>query len=178
VSGTCGNSIGNDHVALSLANSTTIDPRLLQASNNQNGQTNPTPAAFQPVGAGWISNSWYNRPSAHDFVFCIYRDTVGNPNFTVDPRHLQVPDDPTRQAAPTPVATQATSGTTPQAGQHPCNVCPRAFNRKSDLRRHFKRHFSSQAVFDCNVTGCDRNGGNGFYRRDKLADHLKQRHGL
>lgn len=33
-------------------------------------------------------------------------------------------------------------------------------------------------TFNCKVTDCKRHGIHGFYRKDKLNDHLKQAHGI
>jgi hypothetical protein len=57
-----------------------------------------------------------------------------------------------------------------------CDRCSRAFNRASDLRRHYNVHFPDHRTFHCFVEGCDRSGERGFYRRDKLHDHQRQAH--
>ncbi|KAF8849775.1 hypothetical protein BDZ45DRAFT_732025 [Acephala macrosclerotiorum] len=79
----------------------------------------------------------------------------------------------TASNAVAPVAAHNTAPTL-----HACNICPNTFKRAGDLRRHYKKHFPSQYIYDCHVIGCDRVGTNGFYRKDKLAHHLKKAHGL
>lgn len=52
---------------------------------------------------------------------------------------------------------------------------PKAFTRSSDLARHMKsRHCPPE--FDCTFPGCDRWGDKGFHRKDKLSDHMRQKH--
>jgi hypothetical protein len=63
-------------------------------------------------------------------------------------------------------------------GRHICRLCSSTFKRKGDLRRHSKKHFPEQAGFHCRHPHCERNGRNGFYRRDKLIAHQKQVHNL
>lgn len=63
-----------------------------------------------------------------------------------------------------------------QSDRLPCNRCTKTFMREGDLRRHYKKHFPSQRIFHCFVGGCGRNGAKGFYRRDKLANHQRNRH--
>lgn len=49
------------------------------------------------------------------------------------------------------------------------------FTRSSDLARHMKsRHCRPE--FDCSVEGCNRKGEKGFPRKDKLGDHMRQKH--
>jgi hypothetical protein len=42
------------------------------------------------------------------------------------------------------------------------------------LSRHYKVHFPTERRFHCHEVGCDRNGKNGYYRRDKLYDHQRK----
>ncbi|CZR58603.1 uncharacterized protein PAC_08495 [Phialocephala subalpina] len=78
----------------------------------------------------------------------------------------------------TNVVAPAATLTTPVPIPHTCNICPGVFKRAGDLRRHYKKHFASQYICDCHVVGCNRASINGFYRKDKLAHHLKKAHGL
>lgn len=57
-------------------------------------------------------------------------------------------------------------------------TCSKTFRRYGDLTRHFKKHFTCLRAFHCSHLGCDRNGEKGFYRKDKLLDHQKKKHGL
>jgi hypothetical protein len=63
-----------------------------------------------------------------------------------------------------------------QGFRHACNKCDKSFKRSEDLRRHYRKHFPGTRVFPCNVPGCDKNGENGFYRRDKLMYHRRSAH--
>lgn len=82
---------------------------------------------------------------------------------------------------PTHVAPQATAAlpTTNNTSNrfnciHPgCNA---SFNRHGDLRRHDRVH--GPPGYACSVNGCARRGMNAFYRRDKLLDHQRRKHGM
>ena len=56
--------------------------------------------------------------------------------------------------------------------------CVRSFGRSSDLKRHMGKHDTGTRPFNCYVDGCKYNGAKGFYRRDKLVDHQKAKHGM
>ena len=56
--------------------------------------------------------------------------------------------------------------------------CVRSFARSSDLKRHVGKHNSGARTHHCFENGCNYNGAKGFYRRDKLVDHQKTRHGM
>jgi Zinc finger, C2H2 type len=58
-----------------------------------------------------------------------------------------------------------------------CPQCPATFARAGDLKRHEKVHFPRQRTFHCRYSGCERKGARGFYRRDKLRDHVRVVHG-
>ncbi len=60
----------------------------------------------------------------------------------------------------------------------PCGVpdCEQAFGRKSDLDRHLKSHQSGPRTYSCIAEGCPRRGMKGFWRLDKLKDHLDRKH--
>jgi hypothetical protein len=62
--------------------------------------------------------------------------------------------------------------------RHKCPHCPRTFKRSGDVKRHEKVHIPDQRRFQCWQDGCKRRGRKGFYRRDKLRDHVKIVHGL
>ncbi|KAH8703914.1 hypothetical protein BGW36DRAFT_423455 [Talaromyces proteolyticus] len=60
--------------------------------------------------------------------------------------------------------------------RHPiCNG--RVFTRRGDLYRHERIH-QMQRPYPCNWIGCNRTGQNGFTRRDKLAEHERNVHGI
>lgn len=55
-----------------------------------------------------------------------------------------------------------------------CNQagCNSAFKRKADCERHMLKHAAPQ--LPCTVQGCTKQ----YYRKDKLVDHRRKRHGL
>ncbi|KAL9600821.1 MAG: hypothetical protein Q9219_002959 [cf. Caloplaca sp. 3 TL-2023] len=62
--------------------------------------------------------------------------------------------------------------------QFPCKVegCDKAFIREADLDRHGKCHEAGPKSFDCCAARCPRKGTKGFWRKDKLKDHLDRKH--
>ncbi|KAI4179836.1 MAG: hypothetical protein L6R41_007609 [Letrouitia leprolyta] len=54
--------------------------------------------------------------------------------------------------------------------------CNKAFIRKGDLARHSKSHQTGPKTYDCFVEQCRRKGYKGFWRLDKLKDHLDCKH--
>ena len=54
--------------------------------------------------------------------------------------------------------------------------CKAAFNSMTDLKRHSAMHCTNPVMHSCEKPGCDRVGDNGFARKDKLRDHLRQKH--
>jgi hypothetical protein len=60
--------------------------------------------------------------------------------------------------------------------RHECDKCEASFKRLGDLKRHYKKHFPATRIFHCKAPGCDKNGENGFYRRDNLMDHIRSTH--
>lgn len=65
----------------------------------------------------------------------------------------------------------------PESDRYVCLIakCRHTFSRPSDLDRHMKsRH--CPPTFDCPVDDCNRKAGKGFPRKDKLRDHLRQKH--
>ena len=61
---------------------------------------------------------------------------------------------------------------------HKCGVedCDKAFLRKPDLARHLESHKSGPRNHDCLAEGCPRRGLKGFWRADKLKDHMARMH--
>jgi uncharacterized Zn-finger protein len=56
-----------------------------------------------------------------------------------------------------------------------CSHCDKAFKRKGDLVRHEKTH--GLTMFYCVFVNCSRRiYTKGFYRKDKLMDHLQTSH--
>ena len=60
----------------------------------------------------------------------------------------------------------------------PVKNCRFSTKRWMDLYRHTTaRHCNNPAKFECSVLGCKYHGeGNGFTRKDKLADHCRKMH--
>ena len=56
--------------------------------------------------------------------------------------------------------------------------CNKAFKWVGDLQRHRKTHQIGAKDYDCPATGCARKGLRGFWRSDKLRDHLLAKHGI
>ncbi|KAI4261967.1 MAG: hypothetical protein L6R42_002845 [Xanthoria sp. 1 TBL-2021] len=59
-----------------------------------------------------------------------------------------------------------------------CGVedCDKAFVRKGDLSRHLKSHKSGPRTHNCLADRCPRKGLKGFWRADKLKDHMDRKH--
>ncbi|KAF2195017.1 hypothetical protein K469DRAFT_698584 [Zopfia rhizophila CBS 207.26] len=54
--------------------------------------------------------------------------------------------------------------------------CPsKSFNRHYELERHMRKH-NPHATYECTAIGCNRIGNKGFYRGDKLKDHVLAGH--
>lgn len=54
----------------------------------------------------------------------------------------------------------------------PCTTCGKNYSRKSDMKRHAKKH-SGKREFQCDVAGCKYKGSD---RKDKLEQHRHNRH--
>ena len=63
-------------------------------------------------------------------------------------------------------------------GKFHCHApdCKAAFKSMADLKRHSAMHCTNPVMHSCEKPGCDRVGDNGFTRKDKLRDHLRQKH--
>ncbi|KAF1995207.1 hypothetical protein P154DRAFT_624203 [Amniculicola lignicola CBS 123094] len=69
----------------------------------------------------------------------------------------------------------------PIQSEHRCShegCKSKSFGRIYELNRHMKKHQQdgSQRKYDCPAVGCPRTGKLGFYRLDKLQDHLLRGH--
>lgn len=60
--------------------------------------------------------------------------------------------------------------------RYQCPQCSTICVRDGDLNRHMKKHLPPQ--YHCLVNGCDRHGHKAFYRKDKLLDHQRKKHGM
>ncbi|KAI4214572.1 MAG: hypothetical protein LQ351_002989 [Letrouitia transgressa] len=60
----------------------------------------------------------------------------------------------------------------------PCQQegCDKVFGRLSDLERHARSHQSGPREFECPARKCRRKGVDGFWRVDKLKDHIAAKH--
>jgi hypothetical protein len=83
---------------------------------------------------------------------------------------------PGESTTPNHTAVSRSSGTSaagPPKRRHQCNTCHRRFARRADRDRHSLTHNThSPRPYSCSVPGCNRVGANGFWRFDKLNDHL------
>ena len=66
-----------------------------------------------------------------------------------------------------------------QSGHFRCTYegCTVSFDHWRELLRHARKHCIHATRFDCEVQDCERKGATGFVRKDKLDDHLRQKHG-
>ncbi|MCJ1227696.1 hypothetical protein MMC12_004352 [Toensbergia leucococca] len=66
----------------------------------------------------------------------------------------------------------------PKPKSHICLVpgCDSAFARSYDLNRHQATHYDTQVKYDCPSGWCNRQGKNGFTRKDHLKDHQRKVH--
>ena len=60
----------------------------------------------------------------------------------------------------------------------PAEGCSCLFKREAELLRHINIHLSGVRSYECSELGCPYKGDKGFYRKDKLRDHQRNRHGL
>lgn len=89
------------------------------------------------------------------------------------PTYLDTPSTPSIQELHASPSLPSSSPISPD--RHTCPHCPRTFKRLGDVKRHEKVHIPGQRRFHCRQAGCERKAG--FYRRDKLRDHIKTVHG-
>lgn len=63
-------------------------------------------------------------------------------------------------------------------GAFACEIedCDKTFSRKGDMERHSLSHESGPRAHDCLARRCRRKGTNGFWRLDKLKDHMDCKH--
>lgn len=60
--------------------------------------------------------------------------------------------------------------------RYACAICKKTFRRPSDLQRHEGKHRSGPKKFDCPSERCAFKAERGFYRKDKMVNHVKNRH--
>lgn len=80
-----------------------------------------------------------------------------------------VPFDPT---------TRGPASGKPASTQYPCEFegCDKTFSREKDMERHAQSHRSGPRTYDCPANHCRRTGLKGFWRLDKLKEHLVSKH--
>ncbi|KAL9614862.1 MAG: hypothetical protein Q9167_000695 [Letrouitia subvulpina] len=81
---------------------------------------------------------------------------------------------PTKDLGAMPYVKQASD----RHGKIPCKEagCEKVFGRLADLERHAKSHQIGPREFECLAPECRRKGVDGFWRIDKLKDHLAAKH--
>ncbi|KAL8682363.1 MAG: hypothetical protein Q9186_001553 [Xanthomendoza sp. 1 TL-2023] len=59
-----------------------------------------------------------------------------------------------------------------------CDVaeCNKAYSRYADMTRHLDSHKTGPRAHDCVASRCPRKGMKGFWRLDKLKDHMDRKH--
>lgn len=133
------------------------------------------PTSSQETGLSWNNfKTSMSIPSARpETIFSSSEfDCLGNfPTSSQESSssHLTTSASPT-----TPATTPSSVNTSPD--RLSCPECFKTFGRAGDLKRHQGMHLPRK--YHCRQQGCKRNGGKGFYRRDKLRAHQKKRHGM
>jgi hypothetical protein len=131
------------------------------------------------------SNGYYDNYNQSD----IFAGPEQEPSSEFETNHpdnqatqLTTPSTPSMQVLHTspssnPASPSLSSSSPISPDRHTCPHCPRTFKRPGDVKRHEKMHIPGQRRFHCWKVGCERKGWRGFYRRDKLRDHVKTVHG-
>lgn len=79
---------------------------------------------------------------------------------------------PSTASLSNPTSAAVPAGTRGTVPPRCCHGRKGTFGRPGEYRRHMKKHNGPRYL--CNEAGCNK----GFYRRDKLRDHLRQKHKL
>ena len=111
-------------------------------------------------------DSWAMEPSSI---------TTGNTTSAVDHGTIASAASYVNHSA-SPSSQQNTFSATAASSGHVCPSCSRTFTRPSDLQRHVKKHVPGGKPFGCPEPGCKYKGELGFYRKDKLLSHMRNRH--
>jgi hypothetical protein len=141
-------------------------------------------AAFPPLDASlvWDEAQW-SMLDGFQFQNELFDTDASNGldlHVGLDPHVSDMFDPMARNPSDTSGTSLSSTSLTPSGanGRFVCTdpTCDITFKRKSDMLRHAKKH--EPPAFHCYEQGCQYNGARGFYRKDKLVDHRKHRHGL
>ena len=70
-------------------------------------------------------------------------------------------------------STPASNRTIASLHRHACSFCKGTFSRLSDLERHTRSHQADAVIHCCPFSGCQYKG---HHRKDKLEQHIRNRH--
>ena len=138
-----------------------VDRNLFNANfvDDGQGQADGTSNFAQPFNAAQVPTPWLNAPAS------------GPQPFVPAPLAAAPGTQPAANVAGPPGRTARRS--------YQCDECnsPQLFRRAYELRRHKLKH-KIIGDFPCPIQGCRRTILEAFKRKDKLKDHLQQRHRL
>lgn len=123
-----------------------------------------------------FNDYWLNNPDGIQ----AFTPLIANlPGLGIPAANAAAPDhtfmnDPLPRVSHNRTTVLAEQDATPFVCIHPGCSRTKPFTRKGDLDRHMKSH--SPPEFGCPIHGCKRQGDDGFPRKDKLRDHMRQKH--
>lgn len=137
-------------------------------NNILSGNDYPTASGFGRLDPNPTTgvDSWATEPSTI---------TTRNTTSTVDHGTIASTTSYVNHSASPPGQQNSISAAAASPG-HVCPSCSRTFTRPSDLQRHVKKHVPGGKPFGCPEPGCKYKGELGFYRKDKLLSHMRNRH--
>jgi hypothetical protein len=130
-------------------------PLTMDEIANFNGHGNNSLPAVDPSGLNFIDPQFITNNASAPF-------SRGAPATTPS----------MNSATPIPPA----SPTMAPSARYACSICGKTFGRPSDLRRHAGKHRSGPRPFSCPSERCAFKAERGFYRKDKMVNHVKTRH--
>lgn len=155
------------------------------STGSMNGASYGLPIHFDDRLAGPSNGINYDLVTNNYDLSTVEATQNINGGFAIGSGH---PSNPWTAHGPTPSATNTTPthstsaatfpNTNDQTNRSICPTCSKTFGRSSDLQRHAKKHEVGGRRYECSVEGCVFVGERGFYRRDKLLSHMRNRHGL
>jgi hypothetical protein len=126
---------------------------------------------FIPTGCSAWAAAWAAAYDNSQLTFQDHQTTIGGDYAPFAPGLGALDSNPTVIAPITP-----TVHGPPQPSTQGLSGCPHGcggtFGRPGEYRRHMRKHANPN--FFCTQHGCTKS----FYRRDKLNDHLRQKHGI